>query len=195
VRRTARSSTRAVAAPPKNAAGRGHRASYTRRVPQFSVNTNRLDPYKSFRFRVKWDNRFVPGLFRVSPLRRTTAVVDARSGADTSGDHRSPGRTDWDPIVLERGRTHDTSFEDWANLVWNESGEMSLQKFHKDLVIELQNEQGTTVMAFKVHRAWPSEYVALGQLDSESEAIAIESLTLEHEGWERDLGVAEPAET
>ena len=164
-------------------------------MPQFSVNPNRLDPYKSFRFRVKWDNKYVPGIFRVTPLRRTTAAVEQRSGADVSEDHRSPGRTDWDPLVLERDRTHDIAFEEWANLVWNEAGEMSLKKFRKDVTIELQNEQGTTVMAFKVHRAWPSEYVALGALDSESEASAIESLTLEHEGWERDLAVQEPAET
>ena len=164
-------------------------------MAQFSVNAQRFDPYKNFKFRVKWDGKYVPGIFRVGPLRRTTVAVDARSGGDRSGDHRSPGRTDWDPIVLERGRTHDASFEDWANLVWNESGEMSLQKYHKDLVIELQNEQGTTVMAFKVRRAWPSNYVALGQLDSEGEEIAVETLTLEHEGWERDLSVTEPAET
>ena len=164
-------------------------------MPQFSVNPSRLDPYKSFRFRVKWDNKVVPGIFRVSPLRRTTAAIDQRSGTDPSEDHRSPGRTDWGPILLERGRTHDTAFEDWANLVWNESGEMSLKKFRKDVVIELENEQGVTVMAFTVHRAWPSEYVALGPLDSESEAVAVESLTLEHEGWERDPAVKEPAET
>jgi phage tail-like protein len=164
-------------------------------VAEFSVNASRLDPYKSFRFRVKWDGKYVPGIARVSALRRTTAAVDRRSGADPNSDHRSPGRTNWDPILLERGRTHDTSFEDWANLVWNESGEMSLKNYRKDIVVELENEQGTTVIAFKVHRAWPSEYVALGQLDSESEAMAIESLTLEHEGWERDHSVTEPAET
>src|SRR5437773_11029774 len=130
-------------------------------MPQFSVNPSRLDPYKQFRFVVKFDGKTpVPGIFRVSPLRRTTAVVEARSGGDKSGDHRSPGRTDWDPILLERGRTHDTAFEDWANLVWNESGEMSLKKFHKDVRIELENEQGTPVMAFTVRRAWPSDYVA-----------------------------------
>ena len=165
-------------------------------MPEFSVNPNRLDPYKSFRFVVKFDGKTpVPGIFRVGPLRRTTAVVEARSGGDKSGDHRSPGRTDWDPIVLERGRTHDTAFEDWANLVVTEGGEMSLKSYHKDIRIELENEQGKVVMAFNVHRAWPSDYVALGQLDAEGEGIAIETLTLEHEGWDRDPGVKEPAET
>jgi phage tail-like protein len=164
-------------------------------VAEFSVNPYRLDPYKSFRFRVKWDGVYVPGISRVSALRRVTVAVDERSGAEPNRDHRSPGRTDWEPIILERGRTHDTSFEDWANLVWNEGREMSLKNYRKDIIVELQNEQGTTVMAFKVHRAWPSEYVALGQLDSESEASAIESLTLQHEGWDRDPSVVEPTQT
>jgi phage tail-like protein len=164
-------------------------------MPQFPANPSRLDPYKDFRFRVKWDNKYVPGISRVSPLRRRTVAVDERSGSDPNIDHRSPGTTNWDPLLLERGRTQDTSFEQWANLVWNEAGEMSLKKFRKDIVIEVENEQGVAVLAFKVHRAWPSEYVALGQLDAEGNATAIESLTLEHEGWERDTSVVEPVET
>jgi len=97
--------------------------------------------------------------------------------------------------VLERGRTHDTAFEDWANLVWSDTGTISLAKFRKDIRIELLDEQGTTVMAFNVRRAWPSEYVALGQLDADSVTTAVETLTLQHEGFVRDLGVKEPKET
>jgi phage tail-like protein len=163
-------------------------------VPQFPVNPSRLDPYKDFRFRVKWDNKYVPGISRVSPLRRRTVAVDERSGADPNRVHRSPGTTTWDPLVLERGRTQDTSFEAWANLVWNEEGEISLKNFRKNIVVEVENEQGVVALAFEVFRAWPSEYVAVGQLDSEGNATLIESLTLEHEGWERDSSVVEPVE-
>jgi phage tail-like protein len=164
-------------------------------MPQFPANPSRFDPYKSFRFRVKWDNAYVAGISRVSALRRITAPVDERSGGDVSRDRRSPGTTTWDPIVLERGKTQDTAFEDWANLVWSESAPMSLKNYRKNVVIEVQNEQGTTVLAYIVHRAWPSEYVAIDELDSEANATLVERLVLEHEGWERDTSVTEPAET
>src|SRR5919204_6379975 len=164
-------------------------------MPQFPVNPTRFDPYKGFRFRVKWDNEYVAGVSRVSALRRTTVAVDERSGSEPNRDRRSPGRTNWAPIVLERGKTQDTAFEDWANLVWNESAPMSLRHYRKDVLVEVQNEQGTTVLAYKIYRAWPSEYVAIDNLDSESDATLIETLILEHEGWERDTSVVEPAET
>jgi phage tail-like protein len=165
-------------------------------VAEFSVNAQRVDPYLNSKFVVKFDGKTpVPGIFRVSSLKRITAPVAHRTGTEESEDHLAPGMTTWEPIVLERGRTHDTAFEDWANLVWTQGSKMSLTKFRKDIRIELQDEQGTTVMAFNVQRAWPSEYVALGPLDADAPATAVETLTLQHEGIVRDLGVKEPAET
>jgi phage tail-like protein len=165
-------------------------------MAEFSVNPQRVDPYPNSKFLVKFDGKTpVPGIFRVSALKRVTAPIAHRTGAEQSEDHLAPGLTAWEPIVLERGRTHDSSFEDWANLVWDQSGKMSLKNFRKDIRIELLDEQGTTVMAFNVRRAWPSEYVALGPLDSDAATTAVETLTLQHEGIVRDTGVQEPAET
>ncbi len=165
-------------------------------MAEFSVNPQRRDPYLNSRFVVKFDGKTpVPGIFRVSGLKRITAPVAHRAGTEENEDRLSPGMTTWEPIVLERGRTHDPSFEDWANLVWNEGSKMSLKKYRKDVRIELLDEQGTTVMAFTVFRAWPSEYVALGPLDAEVAATAVETLTLQHEGFARDAGVQEPLET
>jgi phage tail-like protein len=167
-------------------------------MPSFSVNPHRFDPYKQFKFRVKWDGRYVAGVSRVSALRRRTQVVDHREGGEPSTQRRSPGLTTYEPITLERGRTHDADFEQWANKVWNlgssAGSEVSLRDFRKDIVIELFNEAGQMVMAFKVFRCWPSEYVALADLEANDGAVAFESLTLEHEGWERDTDVAEPQE-
>lgn len=167
-------------------------------MPPFSVNAQRFDPYKQFKFRVRWDGRYVAGVSRVSPLRRRTQVVAHREGGDPSVQRHSPGLTTFDPITLERGRTHDAEFEQWANKVWNfGSGlgsEVSLRDFRKDVTVELYNEAGQKVMAFNVFRCWPSEYVALGELEANEGAVAFESLTLEHEGWERDYAVAEPEE-
>lgn len=163
-------------------------------MAQFSVNADRVDPYKSFKFRVKWDGHVVPGVSSVGPLRRRTEVVVHRQGGERSAPRVAPGRTHHEPIVLQRGRTHDTAFEDWANKVWSTGADIELGDFRKDIVIELLNEAGQVVMAFSVHRCWVSEYVALADLDANGSFVAIEALTLEHEGWERDLAVAEPKE-
>jgi phage tail-like protein len=165
-------------------------------MAQFSVNPHRFDPYKQFKFRVKWDSQYIAGVTRVSALRRRTDVVDHREGGDPSIVRKSPGQTTYDPIVLERGRTHDPAFEEWATKVWNLGGspEVSLADFRKDIIIDLFNETGQKVMSFKVYRCWPSEYVSLGELDANDTCVAFESVTLQHEGWERDYEVTEPAE-
>ena len=167
-------------------------------MAQFSVNASRFDPYKNFKFRVRWDGRYVAGVSKVSALKRTTEVVKHREGGDQSINRKSPGRTEFDAITLERGVTHDTEFEKWANKVWNYSagagGEVSLKDFRKDIIIELYNEAGQLAIAYKVFRCWVSEFKALPDLDANANAVAIASLKLENEGWERDYEVAEPAE-
>lgn len=167
-------------------------------MAQFTVNPTRFDPYKDFKFRVQWDGRVVPGVDRISALRRETAVVVHREGGEPSTQRQSPGLTTYEPIVLSRGRTHDTAFEAWANKVWEYGAglgaEVSLRDFRKDIYIELLNEAGQVALAWNVYRCWPSEYVALGDLDANGNAVAIEELKLENEGWERDTNVPEPTE-
>ena len=167
-------------------------------MAQFSVNAQRFDPYKNFKFRVKWDGRYVAGVSKVSMLKRTTEVVKHREGGDPSSSRKSPGRTEYDAISLERGVTHDTEFEKWANKVWNfGSGlgaEVSLKDFRKDVIIEVYNEAGQLALAYKVYRCWVSEYQALADLDANSGGVLIQSITLENEGWERDYEVTEPTE-
>jgi phage tail-like protein len=147
---------------------------------------------------VKWDGRYVAGVSRMSALRRTTEVVSHREGGDQSLSRKSPGRTTYDPIVLERGVTQDHEFERWADTVWSLGAapgpEASLKDFRRDLVIELHNEAGQLVLAYQVFRAWVSEYTALPDLDAGANSVAIESITLAHEGWRRDRSVVEPAE-
>lgn len=166
-------------------------------MAMFSVNPHRLDPYQGFKFRVLVDGKPVPALIRVSALRRTTEAVEHRSGTDPSSAHQAPGRTSYEPIVLERGITHDPSFESWANLVFNPQGDagMSLKNYRKDIVIQLLNHQGVVALAYKVFRCWVAEYQALPELDAHGSCVAVERLVLEHEGWERDVSVGEPAET
>ena len=166
-------------------------------APQFAVNAQRFDPYKNFKFRLKWDGRYVAGVSKCSALKRTTEVVTHREGGDPSMSRQSPGRSTWEPITLERGVTHDPEFENWANLIYNTDGDMaiSLEKFRKDIIIELLNEQGVVAKAYKVYRCWVSDYQALPELDANAHAVAIEHLVLQNEGWERDPAVTEPKQT
>ena len=167
-------------------------------MAQFTVNAQRFDPYKNFKFRVKWDGRYVSGISKVSTLKRTTEVVKHREGGDPSSSRKSPGRTEYDAITLERGVTHDTEFEKWANKVWNYGSglgaETSLRDFRKDITIELYNEAGQLALAYKVYRSWVSEFQSLPDLDANANAVAIARLKLENEGWERDYEVTEPSE-
>ena len=167
-------------------------------MAEFTVNPQRFDPYKNFKFRVKWDGRYVAAVSRVSGLIRTTEVIEHREGGDPSTSRKSTGRTQYEPITLERGLTQDSAFEDWVNLIWRFGAglgsEMSLKDFRKDIRIELFNEAGQIVRAYKVYRCWPSEYQALPDLNANSNAVAIEHIKLENEGWERDTTVTEPVE-
>jgi len=166
-------------------------------VVQFAVNTFRFDPYKNFKFRVKWDGRYVAGVSKISPLKKTGDVVTHREGGDPSHARLSPSAWKFDPITFERGVTHDAEFEAWANLVNNMQGDpaMSLKNFRKDLTIEVLDEQGHIAKAYNVYRCWVSEYTALPELDANAHVIAIEKLVTQNEGWERDLAVSEPTET
>jgi len=168
-------------------------------MAQFTVNAQRFDPYKNFNFRIKWDNKYVAGISKVSALKRTTEVVKHREGGDPSSSRKSPGRSEFEAITLERGVTHDKEFEQWANKVWNYGAglgsESSLKDFRKDLIIEVYNEAGQLAIAYRVYRCWVSEFQALPDLDANANAVAIQHLKLENEGWERDPDVVEPAES
>jgi len=165
-------------------------------MTQFTVNAQRFDPYKNFKFRVKWNGNYVAGISKVGMLKRTTEVVKHREGGDPSSSRKSPGRTEFDAITLERGVTHDLEFEQWANKVWhiNSGVEVSLQDFRRDMIIEVYNEANQKVLAYNVYRCWVSEYQALPDLDANANAVAIQHVKLENEGWERDLSVTEPTE-
>lgn len=167
-------------------------------MAEFSVNTTRLDPYKNFKFRLKWDGKYVAGISKVSALKRTTEVVEHRDGGDPSTSHKSVGRNKFEAITLERGLTMDLAFNNWAGLVWNFGSklgsEVSLANFRKDIYLEFYNEAGQLVISYKIYRCWVSEYQALPDLDANANAVAIEHIKLENEGWERDTSVTEPKE-
>ncbi|MGN6342272.1 MAG: phage tail protein [Ginsengibacter sp.] len=169
-------------------------------MAEFTVNPQRFDPYKNFKFLVYWvgSTKPVAGISKVSVLKKTTEVVKHREGGDPSSSRKSPGRTEFDAITLERGVTHDVDFEQWANKVWNfGSGlgaEVSLKDFRKEIRIILLNEAGQVAIAYNVYRCWVSEFQSMPDLDANANAVAIQHIKLENEGWERDYSVTEPSE-
>ncbi len=167
-------------------------------MAEFTVNSTRFDPYKNFKFRIKWDGQYVAGVSKCSLLKRTTEVVKHREGGDPSTTRKSPGRTEYEAITLERGVTHDTAFEEWADKVWSLGAglgsEVSLKDFRKDIILDIFNEAGQKVISYKIYRCWPSEYQAVPDFVANANAVAIQHLKLENEGWERDQSVTEPAE-
>jgi phage tail-like protein len=167
-------------------------------MAQFSVNTHRFDPYKNFKFLVRWDGKIVAGISKVGALKRSTEVVEHREGGDPSTSRKSPGRSKYEAIMLERGVTHDPEFVRWANKVWNYGSglgaEVSLKDFRKDIIIDLLNEAGQLVISYKIYRCWVSEFQALPDLDANANAVAIQSIKLENEGWEQDYEIPEPSE-
>src|SRR5262245_18819331 len=168
-------------------------------MAQFPANPQRRDPLSPFKFQIWWDGKPVAGVCKCTMLKWTKDVIKHRVASDPSTSRKSPGRTEYEAITLERGVTLDREFEMWANKVWDFGAglgaEVSLKDFRKDIMIKVFNEAGQLVLAYKVFRCWVSEYQALPDLDANgSAAVAIQHIKLENEGWERDLDVTEPAE-
>jgi phage tail-like protein len=151
-----------------------------------------VDPLENFQFKVKWDNEYVAGVSKVSGLRRTTEVVQYREGGGTPIVRDMPGRTSYEPITLERGITSDRAFEQWANLILDLEAGQGAANYRKDVILDLFNESGQRVLSYVIYRCWVSEYQALPDLNADANAIAIESIKLENEGWKRDTNVEWP---
>jgi phage tail-like protein len=166
-------------------------------MAQFTTNTHRVDPYKNFKFCVKWNGKAVAGISKVGALKRTTEVVSHREGGDLSTDRSMPGRTKFEAVTLERGITFDREFEIWANMVYSPEGDagVSLLRYRKDITIELRNLQGVVVTSYNLFRCWVSSYTALPDLDANANAVAIEQMTITYEGFERDVAIVEVLET
>jgi len=164
----------------------------------FTVNITRFDPYKSYRFLVYFDTSTTPvaGVSKVSSLKRSSDAIEYKEGGNAI-IRKGLGRTKYEPITMERGGTFDLDFENWANaaqVLDKGSPSTSLANLRKEIRIELLNEEGQPVRRYVVHRSWVSEYQALPDLDGGSNAVAIEHIKLENEGWERDMSLAETKE-
>jgi phage tail-like protein len=163
----------------------------------FTVNAHRFDPYKNFKFRIYLDGRAVAGVSKVSALKRTTEVVSYRSGGDNSVEFKSPGRTKYEDVTLERGVTHDPEFERWAATVNSYAGDAAtdLRNYKKSLTLEVLNLRNQPAIRYYIYNAWPNSYTAIADLNAGENAVLIQSLVLTIEAWDRDVDLAEPDES
>jgi phage tail-like protein len=164
----------------------------------FTVNINRFDPYKSYRFLVYFglDTTPVAAVSKVSALKRSSDVIEYKDGGSPI-ILKGLGRTKYEPITLERGLTYDSAFVEWANaaqVLDKGAASQSLKNLRKEVRIDLLNEAGQPVYRFFVHACWVSEYQALPDLDAGANAIAIEHIKLENHGWEQDRTLTEAPE-
>jgi phage tail-like protein len=165
-------------------------------MPSVSSTSQSPDPYLNFKFRIKWQGKYVAGLSKCSALKRSTEATPFREGGDPSTNRILPGQTKFEPITLERGMTQDLEFETWVSQVWNyragQGMESSLANFRRNITLEFYNAAGQLVYAYNIYNCWPSEYTAMPELDSSSNAVAIQTLVLQNKGWERDASVKVP---
>lgn len=165
-------------------------------MPSVSATSQSPDPYLNFKFRLKWNGNYVAGVSKCSALKRSTEATKFREGGDPSTQRVLPGQTSFEPITLERGMTQDLEFETWVSQVWNyragQGMESSLANFRRNITLEFYNAAGQMVYSYNIYNAWPSEYVAMPELDASSNAVAIQTLVLQNEGWERDASVKVP---
>ena len=162
-------------------------------MARLNASTNRLDPYRTFRFRVKWDGQYVAGLTKMGALKRTTEMVEYHEAGVNITSRKLPGKTSFQAVSLEAGLTYDTAFEDWANLVNDFASHSitSLGEFRKNITVDVFNEAGSKALSYNLYRCWVSEYQALPDLDAGANAVAITTIKLEYEWFERDLAVNE----
>ena len=168
-------------------------------MPIFPVNTTRYDPYKSYRFLVFFGTKTTPvaAVSKVTALKRSSDVIEYKEGGYNI-ILKGLGRTKYDPITLERGVTQDLDFITWADAAQKlDQGHptTSLANLRQEIRLQLLNEEGQPVRGYVIHRCWVSEFQALPDLDAGANAIALEHIKLENEGWEVDTSVVEPKET
>jgi phage tail-like protein len=145
-----------------------------------------FDPYKNFRFRLKWDGQSIAGVSRCT-------IIEQRGGGDPSTSHKTPGRGKYEPITLERGVTYDPGFQTWAGLAWNQGAgaQVPPERVPRDITLEIFNEAGELAVAYTIYRCRVSEFEGMPDLDAGANAVAIEHIKLENEGWEADTSSAE----
>jgi phage tail-like protein len=163
-------------------------------MARMNASTNRFDPYRNFRFKVKWDNQYVAALTKMGALKRTTEMVEFREAGENITSRKLPGKSSYTAVTLEAGVTYDSAFEDWANLVNDFASHSitSLGEFRKNIIVDMFNEAGQKALSYTLYRCWVSEYQALPDLDAGANAVAITTMKLEYEWFERDQAVKEP---
>lgn len=138
----------------------------------------RKDPYGGYNFAVELDGITRAGFKTCAGLDSSTAATKYREGTDSTLQQRQlPGLSAHSNITLARGITDDRALWDWRELV--SQGKIS----RKTISIILRDDQGNEKIRWNVGNAWPTKWAG-PSFDATSDATAIETLELAHEGVE-----------
>lgn len=151
------------------------------------------DPYKDFFFKVSFDASGatpVAGVNKVSGVSKSADSIGYRRGGDPLTMRLAPGLTSFEPITLEQGVTQSAEFNAWASQLAPNNPAMKGYDPNprKDIAIDLYDETGKKVVSYSITNCWVSHYQVLPDLDAGANTIAIQTLTLQHEGWTATSG-------
>ena len=164
----------------------------------FTATALTYDPYRKFKFLVKWEGQYVMAVHKVSSITKSIDAIDWRTGGDSNFGAKVPGLTKWEPITLERGLSADAAFQKWmieVNRYTKAGGQENeaVHNFRKNLQIEMYDLQNDLVMTINVYNAWPSK-LTIADFDAKANELAIEHIELQNEGWDLTPGAAPAAE-
>lgn len=157
------------------------------------ARASQFDPYRTFKFRVRFGNTTVAGISKVSMLTRTVTPNELKEGGDMFGPRQNPSAVHYEDVTLEKGLTASNEFEDWANAVVQlQVDPGSVSGFKRTVYIDVFDLNGNPldgksqpITSYKLNKCWITKYSALPELDAGSGGVGIQSVTLRHEGWER----------
>jgi phage tail-like protein len=138
--------------------------------------TTRVDPYFGYNFAVELDGLTSGGFKTCAGLDSSTTSTKYREGTDPSLAQRElPALLHHSPITLSRGITADRALWDWRFDI--AGGKPN----RHDISIVLRDDLGVERVRWNVKNAWPSKWTG-PSFDATSDAVAIETLELTHEG-------------
>ena len=135
----------------------------------------RRDPYLSFRFLLEIDTLISGGFSEVSGLQADVDTEEYHEGGINDYVHKLPTVTKYPNLILKRGITDSDVLWRWHQDVINGN----IQRKNGRLVI--LDHRGNEALGWEFEAAYPIRWLG-PEFQAESNAVAIETLELVHQG-------------
>ena len=124
----------------------------------------------------------------MSALKIGSEMMDRQEECDQPSYRNRPGPIKDGAISPENEVTLDGEFKKW------ESSRVALETVHKGIALDVYDEMGRIALVCRIWRCWVSEFLGMQDLKANPNALPIQLITLETEGWERVNNVKEASE-